>query len=372
MRARQILYFGLISLFLNFVVSFLATIIVPYLGFFSFPDLLDSFRLPDFVKRFAGFDGLHYLNIALSGYEKNEVAFFPLYPILIRLLASVPGLIFPIVALSISWISLIASLLILPRYLSLTGLSKNAKWFIIFLLTFPTSFFLQSAYSESLFIVLVLLCLFTNKGGNFWASALFAYLAGATRVVGIFLVIPLLFSGARRRLSLLLAPMLGFISYAGYLWFTTGDGLKFFHVQSQFGAGRTTKVILLPQVLYRYLRIFLTADLTYTYFISVVEFSIFIFVLSILLFDLYKIIKKKAAGNLPDRLGLNLFGLTMLVFPTVTGTLLSIPRFVLPILTLYLVLSEINNLYFKIVIAGFFAILHVILLMFFIQGYFVA
>ncbi len=372
MRIRHVLYLGLAFFLSNLAISYLATRTIPYLGYFSFSDLLDSFRLPDFVKRFTGFDGLHYIKIALSGYEKNEVAFFPLYPLLIRLLAPVPGLTFPVAALVISWTALIASLLILPRYLSLTGLSKNAKWSIIFLLTFPTSFFLQSAYSESLFIVLVLLCLFTNKRGNFWASALFAYLAGATRVVGIFLVIPLLFSGAARRLSLLLAPILGFASYAGYLWFTTGDGLKFFHVQSLFGAGRSTKIILLPQVLYRYLRIFLTADLTYTYFIAVVEFSIFIFALSILLYDLDKIIKKKAVGNLSDRLGLNLFGLAMLVFPTVTGTLLSIPRFVLPILTLYLVLSEINNQYFKVVIAGFFAILHVILLMFFIQGYFVS
>lgn len=369
---RVILYLGLGFFFLNFGISYLATRIIPYLGNFSFPDLLNSFRLPDFIKRFAGFDGLHYINISQNGYEGNGVAFFPLYPILIRIISSVSILSFPVTALLISHLSLIVCLFLFPKYLSLIGIPKTSRWFLIFFLAFPTSFFLQSAYSESLFIVLVLLCFISNKKGNFLVSALFAFLAGMTRVVGIFLIIPLLLSGARRRLSLLLAPILGLASYAGYLWFTTGDGLKFFHVQSQFDAGRTTKIILLPQVFYRYLMIFLTADLNYTYFIAVVEFSIFISALSILLYDLYKIIKKKAAGNLSDRLGLNLFGLAMLVLPTVTGTLLSVPRFVLPILTLYLVLSEINNLYFKIAIAGLFLILHVILLMFFIQGYFVA
>src|SRR3989344_824757 len=140
MRARYILYLGIGFLIFNFAISYLATRVIPYLGYFSFADLLDSFRLPDFVKRFTGFDGLHYINIALNGYEKNEVAFFPLYPLLIRLIAIVSGLSFPVAALAISWTSLIISLIILAKYFS-------SGWFLIFLITFPTSFFLQSAYS---------------------------------------------------------------------------------------------------------------------------------------------------------------------------------------------------------------------------------
>ncbi len=372
MRARHTLYLGLAFFLSNLAVSYLATRVIPYLGYFSFVDLLDSFRLPDFIKRFTGFDGLHYINIALNGYKKNEVAFFPLYPLLIRLGATVSSISFPISALLISWASLLTILLILPRYLSHIGLRKTSGWFLVFILTFPTSFFLQSAYSESLFILLVLFCLLCNKKGKFLAAALFAYLAGMTRVVGFFLVIPLFLSSAKKRLWLILAPAFGLVSYAGYLWFTTGDPLKFFHVQSQFGAGRSSNIILLPQVLYRYLKIFLTADINYTYFIAVLEFVVLIFAVSILIYDLINIIKKRTVGNLTDRLGLNLFGLAILILPTLTGTFLSIPRLVLPILTIYLVLSEIRNIYFKMSIAGLFVLLHVILLMFFIQGYFVS
>lgn len=368
MRVRHLLYLVLGFFLLNFAISYLATRTIPYLGFFSFPDLLDSFRLPDFIKRFAGFDGLHYINIAQNGYEKNEVAFFPLYPLLIRLVA--PILSFPVAALIIPSLALVIVLLLLPKYLLQIGVTKNSKWFLIFFLTFPTSFFLQSAYTESLFILFILLTLISDKKNDALATVLFGFLAGATRVVGIFLAIPLLFS--KRRSVIVLSPILGFLSYVGYLWLSTNDPLKFFHVQSQFGAGRTTNIVFLPQVLYRYLKIFLTADLNYLYFIAAIEFGIFVFVLTVLIVDLFRIINKKAAGNLSDRLGLNLFGLTLLIFPTVTGTLLSIPRLVLPILTLYLVLSEIKNIYLKLAIVGIFSLLHIILLMFFIQGYFVS
>lgn len=370
MRLRHVLYLGVGFILLNLTLSFIATIFIPYSGYFSFADLIASWSLPDFIKRFTGFDGLHYINIAQNGYEKNEVAFFPLYPLLIRLLISISTLSFPVVALLISWVSLLMILFLFPRYFSLIGWPKISKWFLIFFLAFPTSFFLQSAYTESLFILLILLTLFFDKKHNTLATFVFGFLAGATRVVGIFLMLPLLLS--RRGKGTFLAPVLGFLTYAGYLWLSTGDPLKFFHVQSQFGAGRTTRLILLPQVLYRYLKIFLTADLNYTYFIAALEFGVFMMVLLVLIYDLLRIVHKGASGNLTDRLGLNLFGLAMLIFPTLTGTLLSIPRFALPILTFYLVFADIKNVFIKLTIVGIFSLLHAILLMFFIQGHFVA
>lgn len=370
MRVRYILFLVLSFYFVNLVISYFATKTISYSGHFSFPDLLISFNLPDFVKRFAGFDGLHYINISINGYEKNEVAFFPLYPLLIRL-ASIVFFVEPsIAALAISCTTFGASLLIFPKYLRLIGSGKNIKWFLVFLLTYPTSFFLLSAYTESLFIFLILLTLYFNKKQNTLVTFLFGFLAGATRVVGVFLAIPLLFS--KRRSTAFLSPVLGFLSYAGYLWLSTGDPLKFFHVQSQFGAGRQGNLILLPQVMYRYLKIFFTAELNYLYFIAVVEFVLFMFVLSILLYDLYRIMKKKTIIARSDRLGLNLYGLVMLILPTLTGTLLSIPRFIIPIFPIYLVLSEIKNLPLKLAFIGLFSFLHIVLLMAFIQGYFVS
>ena len=67
---------SLLTLFLlfNFFISFIATEYIPYLGYYSYPELLDRWDLPFFIERFAGFDGLHYIKIALEGYERNATA----------------------------------------------------------------------------------------------------------------------------------------------------------------------------------------------------------------------------------------------------------------------------------------------------------
>ena len=60
-----------------------------------------------------------------------------------------------------------------------------------------------------------------------------------------------------------------------------------------------------------------------------------------------------------------------LVLPTLTGTFSSIPRYALLSLSLFLYLGEMKNKFVRISVAVLFAFLHVVLLGFFIQGYFV-
>lgn len=94
-------------------------------------------------------------------------------------------------------------------------------------------------------------------------AGVLAALASATKIVGIFLFPILLWKLAKEEkktvskiLSVLLSP-LGLISYMFYLWKEYGDPLMFFHVQPFFGAHRSgEEMILSPQVIYRYLKIF--------------------------------------------------------------------------------------------------------------------
>ncbi|MCX6732101.1 MAG: hypothetical protein NTV98_01000 [Candidatus Roizmanbacteria bacterium] len=80
--------------FILFVVSrlliafgaFLAQKIVPYMGFFPYKEILIDYHLPSWISAFASFDGVHYLLIARQGYSQWEQAFFPLYPLFIRIL----------------------------------------------------------------------------------------------------------------------------------------------------------------------------------------------------------------------------------------------------------------------------------------------
>jgi hypothetical protein len=365
---------------IGFLTAIIATLLIPYLGIFSFPEILTT-HTPEFLQPFANFDGVHYLRIAQSGYEQFQHAFFPLYPLLMTLLAPVVGGNYLVAGLLISNVAFLMSLYLLRSYLHRIGVTRgHIFWVFLALLSFPTSFFFGAVYTESLFFLFMVLTLTYLTKNEYQKAAIFALLASLTRFIGVFLFIPFLVLYLHKlhqkhheRLEPLmyamLAPILGLATYSLYLYQTIGDPLAFFHSQTAFG--REAGIILLPQVYVRYIKIFFTASLSFQYFISVVEFALFNLVLVALILDLKRLLKHKDAHT-PYRLGLNLFSLVGLIFPTVTGTMLSVPRFILTSLGFFVAVGEMKNEKARLAIIAAFAILHVVLLAYFIQGYFVA
>src|SRR5690606_33849224 len=129
-------------------------------------------------------------------------------------------------------------------------------------------FFLGALYTEALFLLLVL--------GSFWAArtqqwllaGILAGIASGTRIVGVALFpalllelwyqnrpnqpdLKLFFSQNLRHIARISLSLAGLAFYMVYLWQTFGDPLFFFHVQSEFGAGRQESLVLFPQVLWR-------------------------------------------------------------------------------------------------------------------------
>lgn len=384
MNIRTAILIVVFFLLANFFISFIATKTIPYLGYFSYPELLERFNLPWFVERFASFDGLHYIKIAETGYAFNAAAFLPLYPLLIKLGVDLTGLSPVAMGILISMTALFGTLIILPKYLLSLGLtSKQWPWIIASFLTFPTSFFLQAVYTESLFVFLVITALYFAHKRRYPQMALFGFLAGITRITGFFLAIPFFLEIAKDihqkqqikqylvKLSVVTAPVFGMIAFIGFLWVTTGDPLKLLHAQVNFNQNRSTSFILPLQVIYRYIKIFLTARPNFQYFIAVVEFVTVAGVCAILICDGWKIYKRRRREWL-SRAGLNLFAWGSILLPMFSGTFLSMPRFILPLVTIFIVLGELKNILLKISIMTVFTILHIILLMAFIQGYFVS
>lgn len=372
----------------DFLVIFLTPNFLSYLGFFPYQEYLDKFHLPMILTKLANFDGVHYLMIAERGYQQYEQAFFPFYPLLIRYLSPVFFHNFLLTGFLISNFCFFLGLYFFSRYLILLAIDqKTIKWILFFILFFPTSFFFGAVYTEGLFFLLITLTLYfleKNKPGSLFLAGLFAFFASLTRLIGIFLVLPIFFHLIKKRInkklfiincSLLLSPFLGFFLYSFYLWQTTGDPLFFFHSQPAFGANRSTKIILLPQVYWRYFKILSQADFNWQYFVSLAELMIFTFVFFILIFDLLKIVK---IANLKfkilnfNRLSLNLFSFVNLILPTLTGTFSSIPRYVLLSLSFFIYLSNIKERKLRFFLLLFFFIFHLILLAYFSQGYFVS
>lgn len=386
------LLFFLWRIFDFFIIIF-SQKIIPYLGFFPYKDQLPGFNLPNWISALANFDGLHYVLIAKNGYSQFEQAFFPLYPLTIKLLAPLFSNNQLLTGLIISNVSFLIGLFIFYKYLRLLIGSENPTptprfhpiVFVLFLLAFPTSFFFGAVYTEGLFFLLLISTLYFLKKKNYLLVFIFAFLASTTRLVGMFLVIPIVFQFFEKYQKLknnnknratkmvaptIIAPLLGLFLYCLYLWKTTGDPFFFLTSQPVFGANRSSHLILLPQVYWRYLKIFFTAAHDFRFYVSVIEFFIFNSVFIILILDLIKNLKLKIKNW--ERISLNIFSFFNLILPTLTGTFSSIPRYALFSLSFFIYISQIKNILIKYLIFGVFLILHILLLGYFSQGYFVS
>lgn len=201
------------------------------------------------------YDGEHYAQLAAYGYlnEPSRVspAFFPLYPLLIRSFAGLFGGPLSLPALAL-W-GVLLSMATLPfAFYFVYRITENgwgervAQGTVLSLAFFPTSFFLNAAFTESIFLTL--------SAGALWAAmvrknlllaCLMAGLATATRNVGIFLLVPLAYEWARnasyyrwRVVYLALAPW-GLLAYIGYLWWRFGEPLLFYTEQEKWSRQAT-------------------------------------------------------------------------------------------------------------------------------------
>ena len=127
-------------------------------------------------------------------------AFFPFYPILIRLFSIPLSLLQlnPIATATLAGV-IVSALGILAAMLALYDLTREDKALgedggmraVFYLLIFPTSFYFVQVYTEGLFVGLAFTCLAMLKRKHLALAALLAGAATITRPVGVALVIPM-------------------------------------------------------------------------------------------------------------------------------------------------------------------------------------
>ena len=205
-------------------------------------------------------DGEHYVALALNGYldppTNVSPAFFPLYPLLVRGFAELVG--GPVSKEALSLCGLLVSLLLLPfafyflYQIALHGWGRRvARGSVLAFAFFPTAFFLNATYTESLFLAVSTGAVWAIRvRRNLLLACLLAGLASATRNVGVFLVVPIALEwisqgglqqrrGRWRGLYLALAPS-GLVAYMAYLWARFGDPILFYTAQRDWGREPTT------------------------------------------------------------------------------------------------------------------------------------
>ncbi len=359
-----------------FAIAFLAPfIITSFGGRYPYVETLIATGLPNWVWSFAGFDGVHYLGIAENVYAADYTqAFFPLYPILIKFVTVAHS--YLLTSLIVSNTLFVFALYLIYRLYREDYDDKLSWRGLLLLLAFPTSFYFGAVYSESLLILLIAGCLLSLRKNNFILAGVLAMLASATRIFGIlltpFMALELYLSVKDKKIrvksrefvngliGVLLAP-LGAVFYMVYLKINFNDPLYFLNSQPVFGANRSIDhIILLPQVIFRYIKILATVPISTLPFWNAVLELVFTLSPLIVLFWLYKKI----------RLSYFLLTLGFLLLSSLTGTLTSMPRYALLAFLLLPLLAK-NTRIFRVLMVVF-AILQVILLTLFIRGYWVA
>lgn len=136
-------------------------------------------------------DTLWFAKLAIEGYAADpRVVFPPLYPLLMRLTAPFVSDNYVGAGLLLSTIAALACFMLLYRLARDEFGASSARRAVFWLGAFPTAFYLFAAYTEALFLALILGA-FLCAGRRRWLGAgLLAGLAAMTRAQGIFLILP--------------------------------------------------------------------------------------------------------------------------------------------------------------------------------------
>lgn len=196
-------------------------------------------------RALAGHDGYWYLRAVTAGYparlptgagdaRQSTVAFFPVYPLVVRAAHVAAGVTPELAALAVG---LVAGVVALPvvALVSRQVLGDGEAVAVAALLSFaPAAYVLSLAYSEALFLALSAGSLLAMLRRRWLAAGLLAAVASGTRPTGLVLVLCLAVAavgevrrggpraGWRPLTATAIAPT-GLVAFLGYLWAHTGS-----------------------------------------------------------------------------------------------------------------------------------------------------
>jgi hypothetical protein len=152
-------------------------------------------------------DSRWYLSIARDGYtylagQQSNAAFAPGLPVLMRIIGDLFGggadayLIAGFVASNVALVVALGYLVALVR---LDFDRATACRTVLYLLVFPSSFFLSAVYPHSLFLACAIASFYYARQDRWWLAGILGCAAGLTRLQASALIIPLAYEYLRQR-----------------------------------------------------------------------------------------------------------------------------------------------------------------------------
>jgi hypothetical protein len=193
-----------------------------------------------------GWDAAWYRDIAQSGYggvAKVGLRFFPLFPMLARVVSWVPGVSAGFATLFVANVCALAAGVLVFELARREGrgvaLARRAVW-ILYLA--PSAFVLVMGYAEATLMTATLVALLALRSRRWWIAAAAGVVAGLTRPIGVMLVVPALVEAWRMRgaatrqqlvgaIAAIAAPAVGAGAYLVWAEHRTGDLLYPISVQ---------------------------------------------------------------------------------------------------------------------------------------------
>lgn len=236
------------------LLSRIAIVVLVSAGAWLFADDRDDRTPVSWLDRWMQWDTEHYTTIAHWGYDGAPdvgqlaplEAFFPGYPLAIKLIHFLTPMNYLVSGLAISLVASAVAINALARIAALeakpgTVAEALAERTVLLYVLAPPAIFLAAAYTEALFLAFALPAWLAAKKGR-WASAgVLAACASGVRITGVFVAVALIVEfltardGRRQWKSApwLLAPFAPVVAYMTYLHDRTGDWNAWQHAQER-------------------------------------------------------------------------------------------------------------------------------------------
>ena len=282
---------------------------------------------------FGKWDGIWYQRIADYGYDPtvahgNGVAFSPLYPLMVREVASALSVTYLAAGVLISTGCFLVALVLLHGLITRRSgerVARTAVWLTAF---FPVAYLFSSVYTESLYLLLTVLAFVLLERGWIVGSSVVGAFTVLARPTGILLTPSLAvrvwkdegrtpsWRMAVRMLPILLLPV-AYLAFSAYLYYRTGNPFATQTAQAA-GWGRGINVLLVLGLPIAILNGLYVGTHDTSHFMYIVD-TAFAMTWGLLLIE--GLIRKRLPAEYL------LYGWLAVLLPVLAGTYLALPRY---------------------------------------------